>query len=96
MGISKKTPSQKRVTRYAKVSASMANFGARAVGKRYSGASTRIGRGKPAFARRAWWPQRAIDEGGANPFHHSRRRAEEYAMELSQLQADAPSMDGRL
>lgn len=83
---------RKRVTRYAKVSASMAGFGARAAGKRYLG----IDQDRQKQAERL----RAALGGLKGPLMKVAQILstipdavpKEYAMELSQLQADAPSM----
>ncbi len=82
----------KRVARYAKVSASMANFGARAAGKRYLG----IDADRQKQAERL----RMALGGLKGPLMKVAQILstipdavpKEYAMELSQLQADAPSM----
>ena len=82
----------KRVARYAKVSASMAGFGARAAGKRYLG----IDADRQKQAERL----RAALGGLKGPLMKVAQILstipdavpKEYAMELAQLQADAPSM----
>ena len=82
----------KRVARYAKVSASMAGFGARAAGKRYLG----IDADRQKQAERL----RLALGGLKGPLMKVAQILstipdavpKEYAMELAQLQADAPSM----
>ena len=82
----------KRVARYAKVSASMANFGARAAGKKYLG----INANRQTQAERL----RMALGGLKGPLMKVAQILstipdavpKEYAMELAQLQADAPSM----
>lgn len=82
----------KRVARYAKVSTSMAGFGARAVGKHYLG----INADRQKQAERL----RAALGGLKGPLMKVAQILstipdavpKEYAMELAQLQADAPSM----
>ena len=82
----------KRVARYAKVSASMANFGARAAGKKYLG----INANRQKQAERL----RMALGGLKGPLMKVAQILstipdavpKEYAMELAQLQADAPSM----
>lgn len=83
---------RKRVTRYAKVSGAMAGFGARAAGKRYLG----INADKQKQAERL----RAALGGLKGPLMKVAQILstipdavpKEYAMELAQLQSDAPSM----
>ncbi|MFY9287408.1 MAG: AarF/UbiB family protein [Alphaproteobacteria bacterium] len=83
---------RKRVKRYAKVSASMAGFGARAAGKRYLGLD--VNRQKQAERLRG-----ALG-GLKGPLMKVAQILstipdvipKEYAMELAQLQSDAPSM----
>ncbi len=83
---------RKRVTRYAKVSTAMAGFGARAAGKRYLGIDT--DRQKQAERLRG-----ALG-GLKGPLMKVAQILstipdavpKEYAMELAQLQSDAPSM----
>src|SRR5580704_10652456 len=83
---------RKRVTRYAKVSTAMAGFGARAAGKRYLGLD--IDRQKQAERLRG-----ALG-GLKGPLMKVAQLLstipdvvpKEYAAELAQLQADAPSM----
>src|SRR5277367_6492450 len=87
-----KSTLRKRVKRYAKVSTAMAGFGARAAGKRYLGIDT--DRQKQAERLRA-----ALG-GLKGPLMKDAQMLstipdavpKEYAMELAQLQADAPSM----
>src|SRR5271155_2979980 len=83
---------RKRMKRYAKVSTAMAGFGARAAGKRYLGLD--VNRQKQAERLR-------MALGGLKgPLMKVAQILstipdavpKEYAMELSQLQADAPSM----
>ena len=83
---------RKRVTRYAKVSASMANFGARAAGDKYLG----INADRQKQAERL----RLALGGLKGPLMKVAQILstipdavpKEYAMELAQLQSDAPSM----
>jgi predicted unusual protein kinase regulating ubiquinone biosynthesis (AarF/ABC1/UbiB family) len=83
---------RKRAARYAKVSASMAGFGARAAGKRYLG----IDAGRQKQAERL----RLALGGLKGPLMKVAQILstipdavpKEYAMELAQLQSDAPSM----
>src|ERR1700751_3978922 len=83
---------RKRVTRYAKVSTAMAGFGARAAGKHYLGIDT--DRQKQAERLRG-----ALGglKGPLMKVAHMLSSIpdavpKEYAMELAQLQSDAPSM----
>jgi predicted unusual protein kinase regulating ubiquinone biosynthesis (AarF/ABC1/UbiB family) len=90
--IAEKNSFRKRAARYAKVSASMAGFGARAAGKRYLG----IDADRQKQAERL----RAALGGLKGPLMKVAQILstipdavpKEYAMELAQLQADAPSM----
>jgi predicted unusual protein kinase regulating ubiquinone biosynthesis (AarF/ABC1/UbiB family) len=90
--IKEKNSLRKRVTRYAKVSASMAGYGARAAGQRYLG----INQDRQKQAERL----RLALGGLKGPLMKVAQMLstipdavpKEYAMELAQLQADAPSM----
>ena len=90
--LKEKNSLRKRVTRYAQVSTAMAGFGARAAGKRYLGLD--VNRQKQAERLRA-----ALG-GLKGPLMKVAQILstipdavpKEYAMELAQLQADAPSM----
>jgi predicted unusual protein kinase regulating ubiquinone biosynthesis (AarF/ABC1/UbiB family) len=87
-----KSSLRKRVKRYAKVSTAMAGFGARAAGKRYLGI--------PADRQKQAERLRLALGGLKGPLMKVAQILstipdavpKEYAMELAQLQADAPSM----
>jgi len=92
MAIKEKNSLPKRVKRYAKVSTAMAGFGARAAGKRYLGI--------PADRKKQAERLRAALGGLKGPLMKVAQILstipdavpKEYAMELAQLQSDAPSM----
>src|SRR5580692_6622890 len=83
---------RKRVKRYAKVSTAMAGFGARAAGKRYLGLDVNRQRQAERLRMALGGLKGPLMKVAQILSTIPDAVPKEYALELSQLQADAPSM----